>query len=367
MTSRVRRLAAATATLALLGLVGAACSAGDESLSSGDDGGSGGSVASGPAPAAEGAGDGSAVEAPAPADGDVAALRDSPASGAFAADSLTQQYSSTAAEAGTSDGAPGPEAQPGPAPGDARSLVKKGNVAYRASDVRDARFEVLKVLQKRGGEIAEESTESNDEGVAERALMTLRVPVEAFEETMTDLEGVAATQGVEVIDAGSSSVDVSTQVIDVGVRVELQRRSIERISVLLDRASSIRDIVGIERELARREADLGSLQKRQAFLADQTSLSTISISIERPREKKAEEPETKVEGRSESGFLAGLDGGWDAFTDGTTALLTATGALLPFAVVALLVGVPLRVWWRRRRADGALAAGGGPVEASAAS
>ena len=86
----------------------------------------------------------------------------------------------------------------------------------------------------------------------------------------------------ELISTSSSIEDVSTQVIDTGVRVQLQRRSIDRISLLLDRASSIRDIVNIERELSRREADLGSLEKRQTFLRDQSQQATVTVSIERP-------------------------------------------------------------------------------------
>ena len=57
----------------------------------------------------------------------------------------------------------------------------------------------------------------------------------------------------------------------------------------------------------------------------------------------------KVDGVEETGFVAGLSNGWDAFQGATTGLLTAVGALLPFAILAALVGVPLRTWLRRRQ------------------
>ncbi|MGA8255174.1 MAG: DUF4349 domain-containing protein [Nocardioides sp.] len=221
-----------------------------------------------------------------------------------------------------------------------RALIKTGTVALRSSDVGQARFDVQKIVDAHRGEIAEENTEADDEGDAERSRLVIRVPVAEYTAVLQELEDVA-----ELISTSSSIEDVSTQVIDTGVRVQLQRRSIERISLLLDRASSIRDIVNIERELSRREADLGSLEKRQTFLRDQSQQATVTVSIERPREK---DPVEKKE-KDDDGFLSGLENGWHALSEVTTGLLTASGALLPFALVLLLVGVPARAVWRRRR------------------
>ena len=347
MSTRARRLAAAAATLALLGLVGAACSAGD----SGDPDLTSGS-------AADGGSDSGGSDNRAAAEGpqDEAA----PAEAAAADLAYDAGTSATRATGGSADGSGQAPTEPVLTPGDARSLVKKGNVSYEADDVEDARFQVEAALQARSGEVAESRVDADDDGVAQQALMTLRVPVDGFEGLMDDLDRLEGVRGdIRVLESGSSSVDVSDEVIDVDVRTELQRRSIDRISVLLDRATNIRDIVSIERELARREADLGSLQRRQAFLADQTSMSTVTISIQRP----AEEPEQAERQREEperTGFLGGLEDGWDAFVGATNGLLVALGALLPFLTVALLVGVPARLWWRRRRP--ALAAGPVPQE-----
>jgi predicted nucleic acid-binding Zn-ribbon protein len=58
--------------------------------------------------------------------------------------------------------------------------------------------------------------------------------------------------------------DVTDQVTDVEARVATQRASIARLRVLLDDAADLRDVVTLEGELARREADLDSLLRRQA-------------------------------------------------------------------------------------------------------
>ncbi|MFB9312806.1 DUF4349 domain-containing protein [Nocardioides plantarum] len=316
MTSRTRRVVAAAASTVLLGLAVAACSAGSENDNSAVADDSGGSSLAAPAPAQAEAARGSVA-------GDVARTGSTSGSGS-----------------GSGSGKQDVVSDAGP-----RSLIREGNVALRSADVSRTLFDIRKILQGTGGEVSDDDTQADEQGDAERALLTVRVPVVRFDTALQQLKGLGTDSStVKLIDATSTSKDVSSQVVDTDVRVALQKRSIQRISLLLDRATSIRDIVSIERELADREADLGSLEKRQKLLADQTALSTITISVERPTERSATPPE-----EDESGFAAGLEDGWKAFRHVTTGLLTGAGALLPFALLALVLGVPLRVWLRRRQ------------------
>lgn len=308
---RPRRAIAATAALALLALVGA-CSVGSES---GSDASSAGGT------------------------GDVGESADYSLSEEASRSTVDADTFSSRRNTGNTGG--GSEAAPASdrlAPTDARSLIRTGNVALRADDVPTARFDVGKVLAAHGGEVAEERTQADEDGDAERVQLVLRVPVDEFDSAMTDLQQVA-----DLIDVTTRTEDVTTEVIDNDVRVALQRRSIQRISVLLDEAADLRDIVSIESELSRREADLGSLEKRQAFLADQTSMATITVSIE-PVPSDDEEPRDDGD---DDGFLAGLDAGWSALKDVTTGLLTVGGAVLPFALVVLALGIPGRLLARR--------------------
>jgi phage-related minor tail protein len=142
----------------------------------------------------------------------------------------------------------------------------------------------------------------------------------------------------------SSAEDVTTQLIDVDAQIKVQEASVQRVRQLLTRAQSIRDIMAIESELANRQAQLDSLSQQQAYLENQTSLATIQVSIER-------QPDAVVEKEKDdrTGFLGGLGAGWDGLRATVVAVLTVVGAVLPFAVVALLVGVPVWLLVRRLR------------------
>ena len=128
-----------------------------------------------------------------------------------------------------------------------------------------------------------------------------------------------------------------------------------RSSGCSSRARDLGDIIAIESDLARRQADLDSLKSQQAWLADQTSLSTINVYLSRSGSVSPPEDDDR-------GFLAGLAGGWKALQGATVLVLTAVGAVLPFAVLLLVLGLP--IWLVVRRRGSRLSAGSAPARSA---
>jgi hypothetical protein len=166
------------------------------------------------------------------------------------------------------------------------------------------------------------------------------VPSQHFDTVMASF-GEFAT----VIDAGRKAEDVTTEVIDVESRIRTQEISLERLRAFLGRATRVTDMIRLESEIARREADLASLRSQQEFLADQTSLATITVQMALPPEKVKD----KDDPLEDAGFLTGLRNGWDALTDVTAVAATVAGAVLPFLGVLLVILVPMGLWLRTGR------------------
>ena len=247
----------------------------------------------------------------APASRTVGGAEDAPASGSL--DGIA------ARPADTSKSAPRVET---------RAVISKGTVVLRAKDVADAKFDVQQIVDQYGGEVSDEQTDTDEDGTVVSSHLVLRIPSTDFKDAMAALEEVA-----EMRFSGTNSKDVTTQVIDTRVRLRAQRRSIARIEDLLDRAQNLRDIVLIESELTRRQADLDSLEHQSTYLRDQTTLATITVDIDHAK-KAATEDEDRT------GFLAGLSAGWHGLVAVAVGLATAAGALLPWLVVLLLLGIP---------------------------
>lgn len=218
-----------------------------------------------------------------------------------------------------------------------REVINTGSVTLSGGDLTTLRGDVDEVVGRHRGITTDEESTSDADGELSSVDLTVRVPADEFDATMGDLKTSGRLEYSSV-----SSDDVTTEVIDTDARVRAQERSLERVEVLFGRAQNIRDIMAIESELARRQADLDSLRSQQSYLKDQTSMSTITVRLSLPDEVPADSDET--------GFLAGLAAGWGALLGSLTAIATLAGAVLPFVVVLAVLGLPVALLLRRRAA-----------------
>lgn len=220
------------------------------------------------------------------------------------------------------------------------AVISTGNVALEAADVADARFDVQGIVDELRGTVSQEEATTDDDGKLRTTRMVLRIPSDRFNTAMQELEKVG-----QLKTSSSGSEDVTTKVIDNEVRIRAQERALERMEALLAQAGNLREVIAIESQLTRRQAELDSLKSTQKWLDNQTTLATITLSLERTPEAEKKEKE------EEAGFLSGLERGWSGLVAVSVGLVTLLGMLLPFAVVLALLGVPLWIALRsvRRR------------------
>jgi len=223
-----------------------------------------------------------------------------------------------------------------------RDVVYTGSISVRVTDIRRAtdRVESL-ALGVNGIVFAEQSSTDPRHPRYGDATLTIRVPPTAFGPTL-DAVGRLGRE----LDRQRSAEDVTTQVTDTTSRLRTQQRSVDRVRVLLSRAKTIGEVVQVESELSRREADLESLEAQLTKLDDLTSLATIDVHLTAPQPAAVAKP---PKDDSDLGFLSGLHSGWDAFVSIVVVALTVLGALVPFVLAVALIGVPLLLVWRSRR------------------
>jgi hypothetical protein len=219
-----------------------------------------------------------------------------------------------------------------------RAVIQTNSVSLRSDDVAKARFELDKLLAKHDGLVDNERTVTDKEGEVRMSQLVVRVPAADFDETMNGISQLGT-----LVESTRKAKDVTTQVIDTDVRIRAQEESLSRVETLLGRANSIRDIMAIEAQLTRRQADLDALKETRAFLSDQTEMSTVNVFIERTDVS----PEPVGPTKHHNAFVAGLISGWDAFTDIGAGLAKAGGAVLPFAALLALLAWPLLLVGRR--------------------
>jgi hypothetical protein len=219
-----------------------------------------------------------------------------------------------------------------------RKLARRADIALTVVDVDAAAAKVRTIAAAARGFVLSESVSSEPDSpdLGGFSTVTISVPADALDPTLDRLAELG-----EVHSRNTSTEDVTAQYVDTESRVKTMQASVDRVRALMGEATRLADIVSLEAELSRRQADLEAMQAQLAALEDAVQLAPIEVSLSTD--------ESALESREDdTGFLAGLAAGWTAFTTSVRVLLTALGAVLPFAVAAALVVVPLVVWLRRR-------------------
>lgn len=218
-----------------------------------------------------------------------------------------------------------------------RDVVRTGTLALQTNDVPGTIARAGAAVQAARGYVegSQAAINPNDHR-HDTATLTLKVPGSAYDGVLAGLRRLGT-----VLSSEDQREDVTGAVIDTSSRLATEQASVARVRTLLARARTIGEVVAVESELTKREASLESLKGRLAALKGQVSYATITMTLTSPSAIATRPKPTPA------GFLGGLQAGWHSFATVVLGLLTALGAVLPFAVtLALLAALAVAV--RRR-------------------
>lgn len=217
-----------------------------------------------------------------------------------------------------------------------QKLVRRASLNLKVDALTAAAQRIRAIANQQGGVVVNEELYSGEQGRDTSGTITISVPASTLDATISLIEKVGDVQF-----RNTSSEDVTATYVDTQARVESMTASVARMRELISKASTVADLVSLENELSKRQADLDALTAQLNTLKDQVAESPITISLST----------NDFEPVSAGGFLSGLKSGWSAFLTSLSVLVTVVGAVLPFAVAAGLLALPL-VWWLRRRRAG---------------
>ena len=256
---------------------------------------------------------------------------------------------------GSSGASAGSTASGGAAVAPAR-VVRTATLQLQVDDVTRSAAQVRAVADGAGGSVTQEDLSSVvDPGgpvpqpsatpavstavqrTSTTGTMTVQVPQARLDGVVDQLAALGT-----VLQRTTSSQDVTSTYVDTASRVGTMQASVARLRTLLAQAKDLGQVVALEDELTKREADLESTQAQLADLQGRTTMSTVSLTLSTPATTTTPTPS------GSPGFLDGLRGGWHAFVAAVVWLLAVLGAVLPFLALGAAVALPV-VAWRRRR------------------
>jgi chromosome segregation ATPase len=156
------------------------------------------------------------------------------------------------------------------APAD-RQIIRSADLALRVSGLDAARDDAEAAVQARSGYL--ESAYQTESSLTLR----LRVPADQLDTLLADLKGLGTVERETV-----SARDVTEEHADLRVRLANKVELRERLIKLLDKATTVKELLTVEKELARVQTEVESLQGRLDRLNAQVAMSGVSLTL-RPK------------------------------------------------------------------------------------
>lgn len=152
-----------------------------------------------------------------------------------------------------------------------RMLIWSAWLSIEVVDVNQTVTRVADIAKQSGGYVENQSNSGE-----ERANLNLRVPVDSLKSTMASLESLGNVTSRQV-----TSKDVTEQYVDIDARLKTMIALRDRLRTLLGKAEDVTDVLAIEKELTRVQADIDSMNARLKALKGKVDLASISLSIKR--------------------------------------------------------------------------------------
>lgn len=219
--------------------------------------------------------------------------------------------------------------------GDAKQeqrVIKAGALELRVTDAAKSSDQVKSIVTTKGGYV--ESSTIADDGTGPReAELLVRVPVASFEQTISDLKGLA----VVVLNEEVAGQDITEEFVDL--ESDLRNAKAEEASYLeiMKRSGKIEEVLAVAERLADVRGRIQRLEGRRRFLENKTDLATIQVTL--TEETRVELP-TRTWKPLETLRQAGLElvQTLQGFVDFLIRFLVGLVAVLPFlAFTGLLI------------------------------
>lgn len=160
-----------------------------------------------------------------------------------------------------------------------KKVIKTGNLDLVVKKAGEAVVRITGIAIEKEGFVADSNVYTREDK-SQYGTITIRVPVERFEETMSEIKNIAELVEEESI----SGRDVTEEFIDLQSRLKNLRIEEEQYQKIVQRALKIEDVLNATKHLFQTREEIERMEGRIKYLENLTDLSTITAYLsEEPR------------------------------------------------------------------------------------
>jgi hypothetical protein len=212
-----------------------------------------------------------------------------------------------------------------------RKIVKRGNIRFQTADINKTKSLISQTVQELNGYISNDNAYDYSDRFEHN--LTIRVPADKFDMLLKNV-----SESVEKLDSKNIDVlDVTEEYIDIEARIKTKKELQDRYKEILKKATTVSEILTVEREIGSLQTDIESVEGRMKFLKDEIKFSTLTVTYYQ-----------KVTTSSSLGFFFELRDGFKSGWNGFLWFIIGVSYLWVFILVAVAV-IYLIVRWRRKK------------------
>jgi hypothetical protein len=210
-----------------------------------------------------------------------------------------------------------------------RKLIRNADIILESANPTESQRKVSSIAEAHGGfVVTSESKQTNAEGQLRpetTVTVTIKVPAAQFDAVINEIRGTGSRVAQDKI----TTQDVTEEYIDLEARIRAKQALEAQFMEIMKQARTVQDALEVQRQLSDVRAEIERYEGRRRFLENQTSLSTINVTMQ---------PPTRMV--STTGFFYSVK---RAFSDGldvaaaiTLGLIQVFIALLPILIFIVL-------------------------------
>src|SRR5437762_9685944 len=222
-----------------------------------------------------------------------------------------------------------------PTPEPSSLVIRNGQTSIEVDSLERAVAQVRLLAGRVGGYVAN-TTMQTGRGQLRAATLEVKIPADRFDDGLGGLSALGKLESVSVNaeDVGEESTDVTAR---MGSARRLEARLIE---LLATRTGKLKDVLDVERELARVREEIDRYEGRLRYLRAHAVLSTLTIYVHEP---------LPVVGRAGSSVIGeAFKQAWRNFVALVAACIRGLGIVIPLGVLATAGWLSLRRWQKGR-------------------
>jgi len=202
--------------------------------------------------------------------------------------------------------------------GNQRMLVKRGNMEFESVQLENDNQKIRNILPRFNAYVDSENFSNNDYSSSYQ--LSIKVPVAQFEALMDTLSSV----GKRTTNKSSNAEDVTRRYRDLNATIESKKALENRYRELLSKATQIKDMLEIERNLNDLRNEIEGYERSFRTLQGDINYSTINLYFFQLKDQKQADKPSFF-----NRLVKAFQGGWDMFIW----LLLALVRLWPIAVL----------------------------------